>query len=152
MTETNNNGMDRIVLPQAPVPLGLYTALSEANGLVFLSGMLPLRDGEMLFTGKVVDKNQGREAAQLAGLNALAILKKHYGTLTRISRAVQTSVYIASDADFEDHAYVADGCSQLLNQVFTEKHSRLVFGVNSLPRNAMVELGLIFEINEKEKE
>ena len=151
MVEMKNSRVDRIVLPQAPEPLGLYAAVSEANGLVFLSGMLPLRNGEMLFTGKVFNKKQGREAAELAALNSLAVLKKHFGSLTRISRAVQASVYIAAGADFTDHAYVADGCSQLLDQVFSGRHSRLVFGVNSLPKNAMVELGLIFEINDKQK-
>lgn len=151
MMETKNKETERIALPDAPEPLGFYTPVSEANGLVFLSGMLPLRDGKMLFTGKVVNKKQGYDAAQLAVLNALAVLKKHYGTLTRIRRAVQAAVYINTDADFEDHASVADGCSELLDRFFSERHSRLVFGVNSLPKNAMVELGLIFEIKERNK-
>ena len=112
--------LDRIALPQAPEVLGLYTPVSEANGLVYLSGMLPLRDGKMLFTGKVKSKLHGHEAAQLATLNAFAVLKKHYVTLTRIRKVVQASVYIAADADFEDHAYVADGCSELLDGFFSK--------------------------------
>jgi enamine deaminase RidA (YjgF/YER057c/UK114 family) len=151
MIETEIKHPDEIQLPDAPEPLGKYVPVSEANGLVFMSGMLPVRKGEMAYTGKVIDKAAGREAARLAAMNALAVLKKHYGTLTRLKRTVQVAVYIAADTDFEDHAFVADGCSEFLGRVFSEGHSRLVFGVNSLPKNAMVELGLIFEIKEKQK-
>jgi len=148
MTEKKNNALDRILLPSAPEPLGQYTAVTEANGLVFLSGMLPLRNGNVVFRGQL-DREKGREAANLAALNALAVLKKQYGKLERIKRVVQAAVYLAASPDFEDHAFVADGCSELLNQVFPGKHSRLVFGVSSLPKNASVELALIFELNGK---
>ena len=140
-----NNTIDRIILPTAPEPLGEYAAVSEANGLIFLSGMLPLRDGKLVYTGHA-DKTTGRDAAYLATLNALAVLKKRYGGLQKIKRVVQAAVYISTSPDFEHHAFVADGCSELLNRVFSEKHSRLAFGVSSLPRNASVELALIFEL------
>jgi enamine deaminase RidA (YjgF/YER057c/UK114 family) len=148
MTETRSKAIEGIVLPTAPEPLGQYSALSEVNGLVFLSGMMPLQAGKVIFTGQL-DREKGREAAYLAALNALAILKKHYGDLKRIKRVVQAAIYIAAPLDFEDHVFVADGCSELLNQVFPDKHSRLAFGVSSLPRNASVELALIFELNGK---
>jgi enamine deaminase RidA (YjgF/YER057c/UK114 family) len=146
MTETKDKVLDRIMLPSAPEPLGQYAAVSEANGLVFLSGMMPLWDGKVVFTGQV-DKKKGRDAAHLATLNALAVLQKNYGKLERIKRVVQAAIYIAADPDFQDQAFVADGCSELLNHVFPDKHSRLAFGVSSLPMNASVELALIFELN-----
>ena len=136
--------LDRIVLPEAPKPLGQYTAVSEVNGLAFLSGMLPIRNGEMVFTG-YLDKENGRDAAGLATLNALAVLADHFGNLERIERVVQVAVYVAAGSGFQDHAFVADGCSELLNQFFPSKHARLVFGVSSLPMNASVELGLIVQ-------
>jgi enamine deaminase RidA (YjgF/YER057c/UK114 family) len=148
MIETRNIAMERVVLPTAPEPLGQYSAVSEANGLVFLSGMIPLQAGKVIFTGQQ-DREKGREAAYLAALNALAVLKKQYGDLKRIKRVVQAAIYIAAAPDFGDHAFVADGCSEILNQVFPDKHSRLAFGVSSLPRNASVELALIFELNGK---
>jgi len=150
MERTKMNGTetipDRIVLPEAPKPLGQYTAVSEANGLTFLSGMLPIRDGEMVFTG-YLPKEAGRDAARLAALNALAVLNDHYGSLKKIERVVQVAVYIAAAPDFRDHAFVADGCSEILNHFFPDKHARLVFGVSSLPMNASVELALIVQAN-----
>jgi hypothetical protein len=107
--------------------------------------MLPIRDGRMEFTGRL-DKERGREAARLAALNSLAVLKDHFGSLQKVRRAVQVAVYVAAGPDFYDHAYVADGCSEILNSIFPDKHSRLVFGVSSLPMNASVELGSIFEL------
>jgi enamine deaminase RidA (YjgF/YER057c/UK114 family) len=151
MVGMKNKEPDEILLPEAPTPLGLYMPVSEANGLAFLSGMLPLRNGRIAYTGKVVDKETGREAAELAALNALAVLKRHYGTLGRVKRAVQVAVYMATEGDFQDHAFVADGCSELFDRIFSERHSRLVFGVESLPKMATIELGLIFEIKKKQK-
>jgi enamine deaminase RidA (YjgF/YER057c/UK114 family) len=146
MRDDTNKAGARLILPPAPEPLGQYVAISEVNGLVFLSGMLPLQDGKVIYTGQP-DKETGRDAAYLATLNGLAVLQKYYGGLSKVKRVVQAAVYVAAGPDFEDHAFVADGCSELLNQVFSEKHSRLAFGVSSLPNNAAVELALIFELN-----
>jgi enamine deaminase RidA (YjgF/YER057c/UK114 family) len=140
----NKNERSDLVLPEPPRPLGQYSTVSEANGLVFLSGMLPIREGKMVFTG-LLDKEQAREAARIATLNALAVLNDHFGSLQKVRRAVQVAVYVAAAPGFYDHAYVADGSSQILNSIFPDKHSRLVFGVSSLPMNASVELGLIFQ-------
>ena len=148
-TEINLKNLG-IALPPAPKPLGQYAAVSVANGFVFLSGMLPLRDGAPAFTG-IVNKQRARQAARIAALNALTVLNEHFGTLDKIARVVRVSVYIAAAPDFSDHAFVADGCSEIFNLVFpeSEKHSRLAFGVASLPLNASVELELIFQLSEE---
>ena len=146
MSKIDTRKLDSIEFPPAPEPLGQYTTLSEVNGLVFLSGMMPLRDGKIVFTGQT-DKEKGREAAQLATLNALSVLKNHYMELKRVKRVIQAAIYVAAGPDFEDHAFVADGCSETLNQIFPDKHSRLAFGVSSLPMNASVELALIVELD-----
>lgn len=145
-TETSLNNIE-IVLPAPPKPLGQYATVVEANGFVFLSGMLPVREGVPVFTG-FCKREDGREAARLAALNALAVLQAHFGTLKKIQRVVRVGVFIAAAPDFQDHAYVADGCSEILNQVFPMggKHARLAFGVSSLPMNASVELELIFQL------
>jgi enamine deaminase RidA (YjgF/YER057c/UK114 family) len=129
------------------VPLGQYVASKQAGGLLFLSGMLPLVNGQPAFTGRV-PKEEAREAARLATLNALAVVQQRLGSLDRVRGVVRVAVYIAADPDFTEHAYVADGSSTLLNAVFPEsnRHARLVFGVSSLPMGMPVELELIFEI------
>lgn len=134
-------------LPEPPRPLGSYALTSRAGRLVFMSGMLPVSGGVPVFTGRL-EKEGGRAATELATLNALAVLRENFNTLDNIERVVRVAVYIASDLSFTEHAYVADGCSQLLNKVFagSEPHARLVFGVSSLPKNAAVEIELIFEL------
>jgi enamine deaminase RidA (YjgF/YER057c/UK114 family) len=136
-----------IELPMASSPLGEYAASRQAGPLVFLSGMLPLVDGKPLVTGRVT-KELARKAAEVATLNALAVLKQRVGSFENVRGVVRVAVYVATDADFTEHAFVADGSSALLNRVFpgTDKHARLVFGVSSLPMGMPVELELIFEV------
>jgi enamine deaminase RidA (YjgF/YER057c/UK114 family) len=138
-----------IELPVAPSPLGEYVALKQSGPLVFLSGMLPLVDGKPMFTGRV-PKERAREAARAATLNALAVLRRHLGGLDKLRGVVRIAVYIAARPDFKEHAFIADGCSELLNQVFPDsgKHARLAFGVTSLPLGMPVELELILEIGD----
>ena len=134
-------------LPIAPSPLRAYAASRQAGPLVFLSGMLPVVDGKPLVTGRVT-KGLAREAAKVATLNALAVLKQRVGSLANVRGVVRVAVYVATDSDFTEHAFIADGSSALLNRVFpgTDKHARLVFGVSSLPMGMPVELDLIFEV------
>src|SRR5262245_51746593 len=136
-----------IELPVAPSPLGEYVAGKQVGALVFLSGMLPLVDGKPMFTGRVA-KEQAREAAKVSALNALAVLRQKRGSLDNVRGVVRVAAYSAADPEFREHAFVADGCSELLNRVFpgSGKHARLAFGVSSLPMGVPVELELIFEI------
>jgi enamine deaminase RidA (YjgF/YER057c/UK114 family) len=133
-------------LPVAPQPLGQYRALQASGNLLFLSGMLPLRDGKVMFMG-AAEPLLAQTAARLAALNALALLRGYLGTLDRVRQIVRLAVHIQSAPGFDAHAYVADGASGLFNQLFGERgvHARLVFGAVSLPKNAMVELDLIVE-------
>jgi hypothetical protein len=70
------------VLPKPPTPLGKYVEVNQVGSLLFLSGTLPTRDGKLLFTGRLGEKlsvEQGREAAHIAALNALALVQAHHG-------------------------------------------------------------------------
>ena len=136
-----------IELPVAPAPLGEYAASRQVGPLVFLSGMLPLVDGRPLVTGRVT-KEVAREAARVATLNALAVLKQRMGGFENVRGVVRLTVYVWAAAAFTEHAFVADGASALLNRVFpaTDKHARLAVGVASLPMGMPVELEVIFEV------
>jgi enamine deaminase RidA (YjgF/YER057c/UK114 family) len=100
-----------------------------------------------MVTGRVT-KELAREAARVATLNALAVLKDRLGGFERVRGVVRLTVYVSGAADFTEHAFVADGSSALLNRVFpaTDKHARLAVGVSSLPLDMPVELELIFEV------
>lgn len=133
-------------LPEPPRPLGRYVPAVRAAGLLFLSGMLPLRDGSPLLTGRLgedLDVARGREAARAAALNALAVVDAETG-LDAVTGVVRLAVHVACGPDFADHAAVADGASEVLDTAFAPaRHARLVFGSVSLPAGMPVELDVV---------
>jgi enamine deaminase RidA (YjgF/YER057c/UK114 family) len=140
-----------IELPTPPEPFGIYVEAVETGNLLFLTGMLPTLGQQVKFVGRVggeLDVQAGREAARLAAVNALAIARRHLGSLDKVKRVVRLGVFVAASGDFRDHPQVADGASELLQSVFgkDKNPSRMVYGVASLPLGATVELELIFEV------
>jgi enamine deaminase RidA (YjgF/YER057c/UK114 family) len=135
-------------LPEPPRPLGRYVPAVAASGLLFLSGMLPLRDGEPAMSGRLgqeLDTAAGREAARLAALNALAVTDAETG-LDSVTRVVRLAVHIACDPGFRHHAAVADGASEVFDTAFAPtRHSRLVFGSTALPTGMPLELEVVLE-------
>jgi len=140
-----------IALPAPPIPLGAYVESSDTGDLLFLSGMLPVVDRKLSISGRLGENlsvKEGREAARIASLNALAVAKQHLGTLDRLKKLVKLTVLIATTEQFADHAPVADGASNLFVQIFGPEagHTRSVIGVQSLPIGAPVIVDCIFEI------
>jgi len=138
-------------LPAPPEPFGIYAEAVQTGNLLFLTGMLPTEGRAAKFTGCVggeVDVETGREAARLAALNALAVARQHLGSLDKVTRVVRLGVSVATVGDVRDQPKVADGASELLQDVFGKDRnpSRLVYGVASLPLGTPVELELIFEV------
>jgi enamine deaminase RidA (YjgF/YER057c/UK114 family) len=142
-----------IRLPAAPTPLGSYVEAVQTGNLLFLSGMLPVIDHKAAYVGslgKELDAKAGREAAHIAALNALAILKAHLGSLDRVKRVVRLGVFMATAGVFIDQPGIADGASDLFRDVFGEEDMavRSVIGVASLPLGVPIELELTFELKE----
>src|ERR1700733_1430907 len=140
-----------IDLPVPPEPFGTYVEAVQTGNLLLLSGMLPTEGRSAKFTGRVgaeLDVEAGRKAARLAALNALAVARQHLGSLDKVTRVVRLGVSVATLGDVRDHPKVADGASELLQDVFgKEKNpSRMVYGVASLPLGTPIELELIFEV------
>jgi enamine deaminase RidA (YjgF/YER057c/UK114 family) len=141
-----------IVLPHAPRPLGAYVEAVQSGSLLFLSGMLPVRDGELQFVGRLgkeLDESGGRDALRTATLNALSAAKAHVGSLDRLTRVISVKVYLATHGDFYNQPIVADAASGLLRDVFGEDKMsvRSVLGVTALPLGAPVMLEVMFEVN-----
>jgi enamine deaminase RidA (YjgF/YER057c/UK114 family) len=125
--------------------------LSQAGNLLFLTGTLPVVHGKLAITGRLGDSlsvKEGREAARIATLNALAIAKEHLGSLDRLKKLIKVTILMVTTDDFLQHAVVADGASDLFVQIFGAEpgHARLVYGVRSLPIGAPVIVDTIFEI------
>jgi len=140
-----------IELPEAPTPLGSYVPCIQTGNLLFLSGILPLRNGKLTRTGRVgesISLDNAREDAKTAVINALSILKSHLGSLDKVKRCVKITGYVASAPDFIEQPKVLNAASDLSFEIFGEigKHVRSAIGVNILPLNSPVELEFIFEV------
>ena len=138
-------------LPAPPKPVANYVSVVRAGDLLFLSGVLPSRDGELVMTGKLghtLSVEQGMEAARIALLNALAIIKNDVGSLDRVRRIVKMVGHIASAQGFVEQPQVLNGASDLLVAVFGEagRHARVAVGAAELPRQAPVEIELIVQV------
>jgi enamine deaminase RidA (YjgF/YER057c/UK114 family) len=145
-----------INLPAPPEPFGTYAEAVRTGNLLFLSGMLPTEGREAKFIGRLgaeLDVEAGRKAAHLAALNALAVARQHLGSLDKVKRVVRLGVSVATLGDVREQPKVADGASDLLQDIFGKgkNPSRLVYGVASLPLGAPVELELIFEVSNSRK-
>jgi enamine deaminase RidA (YjgF/YER057c/UK114 family) len=141
----------KLVLPAPPKPLGAYVPAVAAGGLLFVSGMLPVKDGRPVWTGRVgtdLTVPEGREAAKLAALNGLSAARAALGSLDRIRRLARLTAYIAAAPDFSAHAAVADGASEIFAALFEAGggHARVAVGASSLPARMPVELELVFEL------
>jgi enamine deaminase RidA (YjgF/YER057c/UK114 family) len=141
-----------IQLPAPSEPFGAYVEAVQTGNLLFLSGMLPTEGHGAKFTGRVgaeLDVEAGRQAAHLAALNLLAVVRQHLGSLDRVTRIVRLGVSVATSGDVRDQPKVADAASELLDAVFGKDKCpcRLVYGVASLPLGTPVELEVIFEVS-----
>ena len=141
-----------LVLPSAPKPLATYIPACLAGDLLFVSGVLPFRDGTLSMTGKLgsdLTVEQGYEAARLALLNGLAIIQQELGSFDRIKRIARLTGHVASAPGFGSQPAVVNGASDLLVELFGEKgrHARLALGAAELPLQAPVELELIVHIH-----
>ncbi len=138
-------------LPGVVPPLAAYVPAVQSGQQVFVSGQLPMVDGELVAVGKVgadVSAEQARDLARICGLNALAAVDALVG-LDRIVRIVKVTGFVASAPGFTGQPTVINGASELFGEVFGDagRHARSAVGVAELPRNAPVEVEIIAEIN-----
>ena len=139
-------------LPEAPKPVATYVPAVRTGNLLFLSGVLPMRNGQLAFTGKLgreLTVLEGIEAAKVAILNALAIAKQELGSLDRITRVVKVVGHVASADGFTEQPQVLNGASDLLVAIFGEagRHARVATGAAELPRRAAVEIEVILAVS-----
>lgn len=142
-----------IELPEVTKPLGSYLPIIRSGNLLFLSGILPLRDGVLLREGRVgeeLTEEEAEEEAIVATINAIAILKKELGDLRRVKRCVRLTGYVSSLPQFIEQHRVINAVSDLLFEVFGEggRHTRVSVGVSSLPMNSPIEIDFIFEVRD----
>ena len=109
----------------------------------------PVRDGRLVFTGRVgieLTPDQGKAAAELAALNVLAQIDKALPSWDQFGGLLRVEGFVASASGFTSQPEILDGASRLFAEVLGElgQHSRAAFSVEQLPLNAPVELVVTF--------
>lgn len=140
-----------IILPEAPRPIGFYVPAVRAGDLLFLSGMLPIREGKLLYKGKVgkdITVEEAQEAARATLINALSVIRAELGDLGKVKRVVRLSGYVASATGFNQQPAVLNAASEILAKVFGDRglHSRIAIGVSELPMDSPIEIELIVHV------
>ncbi len=140
-----------LTLPPAPAPVANYLPAVRSGSLLFISGMIPLSEGRLVYSGRLgkeLTVEEGQKAAEVALLNALAVVKSTCGSLNAVRQMVRLGVHVASAEGFFEQSAVANGASNLLVTLFGDagRHARLALGAAFLPLNAPIEIELIVEV------
>jgi enamine deaminase RidA (YjgF/YER057c/UK114 family) len=138
-------------LPSPFPPAGRYVNAVRVGNLLFLGGHVPVGADGTVVLGKLgadLGLEEGRHAARLAALSALATLRAELGSLDRVRRIVSLRGVVNATLDFTGHTPVIDGASEVFLEVFGDagQHARLAVGVASLPANLALEIELIVEV------
>ena len=144
-----------ITLPPISVPAAAYVPYVKTGHLIFLSGNIAKKDGQVWVgqLGKNISLDEGKAAARVVAIGLLgtlhAALEATGKDLNHVSRIVKVMSLVNSTADFTDQHLVTNGASELLGQVFgpvVGAHARSAFGVAQLPMGACVEIEMIVEV------
>ena len=90
-----------LTLPSPPKPVATYVPFVQVRDVLFLSGVVPIRDGKVTHQGKLgrdLTKEAGYEAAKMTLLNALANIRLALGSLDRVKQVEKMTGYVASSA------------------------------------------------------
>ena len=140
-----------ITLPQPAAPVAAYVPTVKSNGLLHISGQISFAEDGSLIKGRLgddVDLDGGIEAARRCGVMLLAQIKAALGSLDRVERIVKLGVFVNGAPSFTDQPKVANGASELMQQVFGEagRHARSAVGVAVLPLGVAVEVDAIVAV------
>lgn len=141
-----------IDLPDGTAPAANYTNAVKSGSLLFISGKAPLAVDDKLprgRLGKEFSTKEGYTFARSACIDLIAVMKNELQSLDRVRRIVELQGFLNTASDFEDHAKVMDGASDLLVEVFEQRgiHARSVLGANSLRSGLPLVLKATIEFN-----
>lgn len=139
-----------IVLPEPAAPVAAYVPTVEANGMLYVSGQVSFRDGQLMVgrLGEDRDLAFGIDAARACGLMVLAQVRAALGSLNRVQQIVKLNIFVNSDGRFTDQPKVGNGASELMVDVFGDagRHARAAVGVPTLPLGAAVEVDAVVAV------
>jgi enamine deaminase RidA (YjgF/YER057c/UK114 family) len=140
-----------IHLPAGSAPAGNYVSAIQTGNLLFTSGRAPLPINGRPAKGKLGQEystKEGYELARSACIDLLAVLKQQLGSLDKIVRFIELHGALNISPEFDEHAKVMDGASDLLVEIFGPAgiHVRSVIGVNSLRNGVPLTLKATLEV------
>lgn len=141
-----------IEIPDMPAALANYVPFKLSDSIVYVSGQAPVKNGELIYTGKVgedITIDEGINAAELCCINIIAALKKSInGDWNRLDSFLKLGGFVNCKNNFYDQPKIINGASDLLVKIFGNKgqHARFAVGSNSLPMNISVEIDAIIKV------
>ncbi|MEE8189855.1 MAG: RidA family protein [Kiloniellales bacterium] len=141
-----------IEIPAAAAPVANYVGYVRTGNLVFVSGQVPIKDGQFLYQGKVgadISLEEAQQAATLCAINIISQLKDACGgDLDKVRRIVKLGGFVNSTPEFTDQPKVINGASDLMVEVFGDagKHARAAVSAGSLPLGVAVEIDAVAEV------
>lgn len=141
-------------LPPGSAPAANYINAVRSGNLLFIAGKAPMPEGGKLPRGKLGREftvDDGYRFSRSATLDLISVARAELGSLDRISRIVEVQGFVNATEDFEDHAKVLNGCSDLLVEVFAERgvHARSVLGASSLRSGVPVIIKAVVEVESR---
>ena len=141
-----------LIISEPPAAVANYVPFKVIDNLVYVSGQAPIKNGKIIYTGKVgdnVSEEDGILAAEICCLNIIAALRKSInGDWDRLENFVKLGGFVNCKDGYTNQPKIINGASNLLVNIFGEqgKHTRFAVGSNSLPMNISVEIDAIIKI------
>ena len=139
-------------IPDMALPLANYVPFKIFDKVLYISGQGPIKEGSLIYKGKVgkdITEEEGIKAAELCCINIIAALKSAINSdWEKLDGFIKLGGFVNCNADFTNHPQIINGASNLLVEIFGEqgKHTRFAVGSNSLPMNFSVEIDAVIKL------
>lgn len=141
-----------ITLDAGPDPMANYVSVQKAGDIWFFSGAGPFENGKPAVFGRLGENMttaEGYDAARLAAINLLAILKRELGgDWDRLEQIIKIQGFVNSTPDYFEQPAVINGVSDLFVEVLGDRgrHARTAVGTNVLPFRIPLEVEMIIKV------
>ena len=149
--EKNIKDLD-LNIPDMAIPLANYVPYKIFDKILYISGQAPIKEGSMIYKGKVgedITEEEGIKAAELCCINIIAALKSAINSdWEQLDGFIKLGGFVNCNDNFTNHPQIINGASNLLVKIFGEqgKHTRFAVGTNSLPMDIAVEIDAVIKL------
>ena len=139
-------------IPELPKALANYVPYKIVGKTMYISGQAPVKNGELIYKGKVgsdISVEDGIEAARLCVINIIAAVKTGLeGDWNKLDSFVKLTGYVNCQDTFTDQPKIINGASDMLVEIFGDqgRHARVAVGSNALPLGIAVEIDAIVQL------